>query len=353
MEEGDVKIGGVLCSLIILTACSSNDPGLREESDEQPNAQETIIKNLNVPWEIVRSENTFYLTERSGVIATFENSLERESLQLSKSVHSEGEGGLLGMALANDFSQTKTAFLYHTYLENGKTFNRVIKVELEGDTWKETKELIANIPGSQFHNGGRLKIGPDRMLYITTGDAANPQLAQDKKSLAGKILRMDVEGNVPEDNPFDDSYVYSYGHRNPQGLAWDENGQLYSSEHGQSAHDEINQIDAGKNYGWPVIEGDEVADGMEHPLYQSGEDTWAPSGMVFQEDNLYVACLRGEEIRSFQLNGHGTKIVKEGIGRVRSIYQDKATLYAITNNKDGRGTPDKGDDHMVKVSLDK
>ncbi len=355
MEEGDMRIRGVFCAIIILTACSSNEPksSSSEEIIEEASSEQIIIQNLNVPWEVLQSENTFYLPERSGVIANYNNSLERQPLQLSKSVHSEGEAGLLGMELAEDFLQSKTAFLYHTYLEDGKTFNRVVKVELMDGSWKETDELLSKIPGSQFHNGGRLKLGPDNMLYVTTGDAGKPELAQDKDSLAGKILRMDVEGNVPEDNPFAGSYVYSYGHRNPQGLAWDKNGQLYSSEHGQSAHDEINQIDAGKNYGWPVIEGDEVADGMEHPLYQSGEDTWAPSGMVFQEDSLYVACLRGEEIRSFQLNGHSTKVVKEGIGRIRSIYQDEDTLYAITNNKDGRGKPVNADDRMVKVSLDK
>ncbi|MFP3470780.1 PQQ-dependent sugar dehydrogenase, partial [Micrococcus sp. SIMBA_144] len=148
--------------------------------------------------------------------ANVTNRLERQSLQLSKAIHSEGEGGLLGLALSEDSPESQTAFLYHTYLEDSKTLNRVVQVELKEGIWTETDELLSNIPGSQFHNGGRVKVGPDGMLYITTGDAGEPELAQNKESLAGKILRMDVDGNVPEDNPFKDSYVYSYGHRNPQ-----------------------------------------------------------------------------------------------------------------------------------------
>lgn len=341
-------------AILLLTACSSNGPNdaSNELEDKEKQAEKAYIENLNVPWELELFQETFYITERSGAIVTYKNNLERQSLQLSKDIHNEGEGGLLGLALSEDFPESQTAFLYHTYLEDSQTMNRVVKVVLKEGIWTETDELLSNIPGSQYHNGGRLKLGPDGMLYITTGDAGKPDLAQNKESLAGKILRMDTEGNVPEDNPFYGSYVYSYGHRNPQGLAWNDEGQLFSSEHGQSAHDEINQIDPGNNYGWPVIEGDEVADGMTQPLYHSGKDTWAPSGMVFWNNQLYVACLRGEAIRSFQLKGQGTTIVKDELGRVRSLFLDEENLYAITNNKDGRGDPVKEDDRMIKVKVE-
>lgn len=352
-EAYTVRKRGVIGAFLLLVACSSNEPNDRSnEHVAEENLAGEFIENLDVPWEITRSEGTFYLTERSGMMANVTNRLERQLLQLSKAIHSEGEGGLLGLALSEDFQESQTAFLYYTYLEDGKTLNRVVKVQLKEGVWTETAALLDKIPGSQFHNGGRVKLGPDGMLYITTGDAGEPELAQNKESLAGKILRMDVQGNVPEDNPFKGSYVYSYGHRNPQGLTWNDEGQLFSSEHGQSGHDEINQIDAGNNYGWPVIEGDEVADGMTQPLYHSGTDTWAPSGMVFLNDQLYVACLRGEAIRSFQLRGQGTTIVKDGIGRVRSLFLDEEYLYAITNNKDGRGEPVKEDDRIIKLIID-
>ncbi|TKD71248.1 PQQ-dependent sugar dehydrogenase [Pseudalkalibacillus hwajinpoensis] len=349
-----LKRSGILLSLLLATGCSVNETDQETEGvGEQERAAEVVIENLDVPWEITKSEETFYLTERAGTIVTYEKGeIERQSVQLSVPIHHEGEGGLLGLQLAPDFSTSKSAFIYHTYHKEGNTFNRVVKVVLKDGEWRETKELLANIPGSLYHNGGRVKVGPDEMLYITTGDAGNPKLAQDVNSTAGKILRMTLSGTTPNDNPFRGSLVYSYGHRNPQGLAWDDKDQLYSSEHGQSAHDEINKIEAGKNYGWPVIEGDKKEQGMETPLYHSGNNTWAPSGIVVKDNKLYMAGLRGEEIRAFKLNGHESEVIIDGIGRIRSIFQEHNMIYAITNNKDGRGKAIKGDDRMVKTEIE-
>lgn len=312
-----------------------------------------VIENLDIPWEITKNEEAFYLTERAGTIVKYENGeVQRHPVQLSVPIHHEGEGGLLGLQLSPDFKTSKSAFIYHTYQDDGNTFNRVVKVVLKDGEWREDQELLENIPGSLYHNGGRVRIGPDEMLYITTGDAGSPELAQDVKSTAGKILRMTLSGQIPTDNPFKGSLVYSYGHRNPQGLAWDEKGQLYNSEHGQSAHDEINKIEAGKNYGWPVIEGDKKEKGMETPLYHSGNDTWAPSGIVVKDNKLYMAGLRGEEIRAFNLSGNKSEMIVDKIGRIRSLFQENNTIYAITNNKDGRGKAIKEDDRMVKTEID-
>ncbi|WP_347549913.1 PQQ-dependent sugar dehydrogenase [Pseudalkalibacillus hwajinpoensis] len=347
-----LKLSRAVVIVMLVTGCAGGNEGSQEAPTEEMNKEiDVVVENLNVPWEITKSDNTFYLTERSGTIVEVANGkVTRQPVDLSFSVHDEGEGGLLGMQL-QDFSSSSTAFIYHTYQEQGVTLNRIVKVKLENGVWKETEELLSNIPGAQFHNGGRIKLGPDGKLYITTGDAGQPELAQDVTSLAGKILRMNVDGTVPEDNPFEHSFVYSFGHRNPQGLAWDKNGQLYNSEHGQSAHDEINEIEAGKNYGWPEIEGDEEKEGMETPLYHSGNDTWAPSGMLVYDDLLYVAGLRGEEIRTFKLDGSETKKYVDSIGRIRSLYQEESMLYAITNNRDGRGNPVKEDDRMVKIGV--
>ncbi|WP_053216010.1 PQQ-dependent sugar dehydrogenase [Guptibacillus hwajinpoensis] len=349
-----LKQSGVILSLLLITGCSVNDIS---DDKVSPTVEETttevVIENLNVPWEITKSEGTFYLTERSGTIVQFENEeVERQPVYLDVPINDEGEGGLLGLQLSSNFTTSKKAIIYHTYQEDGRTLNRVVNVELEDGKWKETEELLSNIPGSLYHNGGRVKMGPDGMLYITTGDAGDPGLAQNLNSLAGKILRMTESGAIPNDNPMEGSLVYSYGHRNPQGLAWDEKGQLFSSEHGQSAHDEINKIEAGKNYGWPVIEGDQNEEGMETPLYHSGNETWAPSGILVDGNTLYMAGLRGEEIRAFDLNGDQTDVIADGIGRIRSLYFENDTILAITNNRDGRGNPTKEDDRMVRIKLD-
>lgn len=175
--------------------------------------------------------------------------------------------------------------------------NKVVQVLYDRHYCKETNVLLERIPGHELYNGGRIAIGPDGKLYVATGWAHEEEFAQDIDNLAGKILRMNLDGSIPEDNPFPDSYVYSYGHRNPQGLAWNSNGTImYSSEHGESAHDEINIIEPGKNYGWPKITGDGVREGMEKPLLQSGNDTLAPSGITFFEDHLFITGLRGQSL---------------------------------------------------------
>src|SRR5699024_10840772 len=157
------------------------------------------------------------------------------------------QAGFLGFTLAPDFETSNRGFAYYTYQEDGDILNRIVALELEDDLWKETEVLLDNIPGGEINTGGRIRIGPDDMLYATTGDTEQPEVAQQLDNLAGKILRMDLQGGITDDNPFDDSYVYSYGHRNSQGLAWDDQGNLYSSEHGESGNDEINLIKAGHN----------------------------------------------------------------------------------------------------------
>jgi len=187
-----------------------------------------------------------------------------------------GEGGLLGIAVHPRFAENQLIYLYYTYERSGGLANKVVRFKFEGDSLVSGETVIENIPGATIHDGGRIKFGPDGFLYITTGDASVPESAQDRSSLAGKILRLKDDGSIPPDNPFPDSPVYSYGHRNPQGLAWDADEKLWATEHGSAATDELNLIEPGRNYGWPTIRGDETAPGMVSPVIQSGTTTWAP-----------------------------------------------------------------------------
>ncbi|MBA4495727.1 PQQ-dependent sugar dehydrogenase [Paenactinomyces guangxiensis] len=344
-----------------LASCTPvSEPPAAEEISGIPDLKpETVAQKLRTPWSIAVHDGTFYISERSGTIVKVnQGNSERQRLKLKHLVYEEGEGGFLGIVLAPDFAQSRLAYAYYTYRENGQTYNRVIMIkELEADgLWTETKTLIDKIPGAVFHNGGRLAIGPDQHLYITTGDARQEELAQNVRSLAGKILRLKLNGEIPEDNPFPHSYVYSYGHRNPQGLAWDADGNMYSSEHGPSTvpggHDEINLIKSGKNYGWPKMIGDEKKGEMISPLYHSGDHTWAPSGIAIdQKKQIYVAALRGQQLLRFSTSSKKAETVLEGMGRFRDVYILDDELYILTNNTDGRGVPEESDDRLLKIKL--
>ncbi|MYL54729.1 quinoprotein glucose dehydrogenase [Pontibacillus yanchengensis] len=341
----------------VLVGCSSSPSEQEKDSNptiNQTNEQQVLATNLKVPWDIVKFEDDFFISERGGDLVKVEGEGNKTpmQLQLQEDIVEVGEGGLLGFIVAPDFTSTKGAYLYHTYVDGGKRLNRVIKVKLENDTWVEQKVLLDQIPGERIHNGGRLEIGPDEKLYVSTGDAANKSSAQDLNSLSGKILRMNLDGTIPGDNPFENSYVYSYGHRNPQGMTWSEDGTMYAAEHGSTAHDEINIIEAGKNYGWPVIQGDEQKEGMETPLFHSGDDTWAPSALAYRDGKLYAAGLRGEQIREFNVDSMESTIYLSGVGRVRDILFANGNMYFITNNTDGRGNPQPEDDKLIKLPLE-
>lgn len=346
----------LLGMVVLLSGCSlfeKNDEGI--EGDEvvvnQPNI-EVLAEKLQVPWSIDKVNQAFYISERTGTIVKIENGkTERQPVHLKKPLAKAAEAGLLGFVLDPQFLINHKAYAYYTYGDDGEgQFNRIIVLRTNGVEWSEESTLLDRIPSAAFHHGGRLKIGPDGLLYITTGDATFPESAQDVNSVNGKILRMTLDGKIPADNPFPNSYVYSYGHRNPQGLVW-VGKTLYASEHGQSALDEINRITPGANYGWPVIQGSEQKAGMVTPLYQSGDETWAPSGMAAANEKLYVATLRGNAVREFGLLQKQTRPVITSLGRIRDLYVDGDYLYFVSNNTDGRGTPDENDDKLYRVLL--
>lgn len=347
----------IIWCLFLLAGCTVDQDNSSQEKEviSPQEDREVLAENLHIPWSINKFDETFYISERTGSIVKIAGGKqERQKVELQKPLSTAAEAGLLGLILSPDFMKSNEAFAYYTYEDNGDQYNRIVILSLNDDVWREEKTLIDGIPSGQYHHGGRLKIGPDGKLYATTGDAAtNPEIAQDLQSLGGKILRINLDGTIPDDNPIHDSYVYSYGHRNPQGLAWTSDGKLYASEHGPSAHDEINNIQPGKNYGWPILQGSQSKSGMETPLFQSGSNmTWAPSGMVASNGKLYVATLRGNAVREFDLNSNQTREVVTGLGRIRDIYIEGNTLYFVSNNTDGRGNPDETDDKLYRVKLE-
>lgn len=348
-----------MVSVLLVAGCSENqqtDPVIEqpETTNVQENTlREVIAENLASPWSIAKAEQTFYVTERGGSIVKIEDGeMERQQVQLEKELATASEAGLLGFVLAPDFAETGIAYAYYTYEDGSGQYNRIVTMRLENGLWREEQLLLDQIPSGSFHHGGRIKIGPDGKLYATAGDASAADIAQEPGSLGGKILRLNLDGSIPDDNPVPDSYVYSAGHRNPQGLAWTSDGKLYASEHGNRANDEINLIEAGQNYGWPIIEGKEQQEGLISPIFTSGDGTtWAPSGMDVYENKLYVAALRGTAVLEFDLAANSYHEVITDVGRVRDIWIDGDDMYMITNNTDGRGTPQQGDDKLYKISL--
>lgn len=346
-----------IMTVLFISGCSAdNNQKLNEEEANEAVARqvEVIATDLDIPWNITKQDNTYYLSQRSGSVFKVDGETgakTKQAVNVTKKVLHVGEGGLLGFILSPNFESTQEAYAYHTYELNGHVFNRIVLLQLNQNQWQEKAIILEGISGGRIHNGGRIKIGPDGKLYATAGDAGNPDNAQNINSLAGKILRMELDGSIPKDNPIANSYVFSYGHRNPQGLAWDENGKLYSSEHGQTAHDEINQVEPGKNYGWPVIEGDETASNMVSPLFHTGKETWAPSGIEIKNGKIYVATLRGESIRVVDIAGKKEQVLFESVGRMRDVLIEDDVLYTITNNRDGRGNPREGDDRLFRLSI--
>ncbi|MGE7985013.1 PQQ-dependent sugar dehydrogenase [Lysinibacillus fusiformis] len=351
-------IPSLLIAIIMCVACTSTKgKDERKVQQEEPSKVtpnvEIIAEQLQTPWSIEKSDSALYVTERPGnIVMITEDGVERQQVLLKKELSAAPEAGLLGFVLAPDFTTTNIAFAYYTYEEGSAQFNRVVTLTLIDNKWQETDLLIDRIRSGTYHHGGRLKIGPDSKLYVTVGDATKPSLAQDLDALEGKILRLNLDGSILNDNPFPRSYVYSYGHRNPQGLAWATDGTMYASEHGNAANDEINMIEKGKNYGWPLMEGTDKQQHMVTPLFTSGSTkTWAPSGITVVNDQLYAAALRGTAVLTFDVNRQKQDVLLSEFGRIRDVFMDGSYLYFISNNTDGRGDPQPDDDKLYRTPL--
>lgn len=309
---------------------------------------ETVIEGLNYPWDIVADGPRFIITEKSGQIAIVEGQhLRRTPIQTSDPLRTDGGAGLMGIALAPDFAATGRAFLYYSYDDNGP-LNRIVAAQFDGETWRETAILIDAIPGHRLYNGGRIAIGPDGHLYATTGWTENRDRPQDPTSLAGKTLRVALDGSIPADNPVPGLPLWSLGHRNPQGLAFSPAGELFVAEHGQSALDEVNLIHPGANYGWPLVQGDQTLAGTEPPFTHSGSTTWAPSGAAFAGDRLLVAGLRGGLLALDRDARRMVRVADTG-DRLRQVLPVGADIYVITTNRSPRGAG-PSQDRLIRLS---
>lgn len=322
--------------------------------DDDPSAAASIAEHLAVPWSIAPlPDGDFLLTEREGSlrrIGQYETSIPIDS------VVAQGEGGLLGLVLDPQYEDNNYIYLYMTTEQD----NRIVRYTFDGERIADSVVILEGIPKSSNHNGGRITFGPDDLLYVGTGDAGNEALAQDAASLAGKVLRINKDGSVPANNPFD-SPVYSLGHRNIQGLAWDDDGRLWSTEHGRSGGqtglDEINLIEAGGNYGWPQIQGDETQEGMISPALHSGEvTTWAPGSLAYTDGHLLFGGLRGQSLYEVRIEGDSLVDLRahyaQDFGRIRDVIVSNDAILFSTSNKDGRGTPSETDDRIIRVQAD-
>jgi glucose/arabinose dehydrogenase len=335
---------------------------------------ETVVSGLEVPWALAFApDGRLLVTERPGRIRVVAGGrLQPEPVATLPAVYASGESGLMGLALDPDFARTGHLYVCYTARGGGGLVqraigggrvNRLSRLTLAGGRAGDERVLLDDMPGAATHDGCRVKFGPDGKLYVTMGDASDAHLAQRPDSPAGKIHRLEPDGSVPADNPFRrdggaPSSVWSLGHRNPQGLAWDAAGRLYASEHGPSAHDEVNLVEPGKNYGWPEVSGRARSDGARFvdPVAESGDrDTWAPSGMAFLDGHLYVAGLRGQRLVRLTLAADGgvsavTSLLAGVHGRLRDVVAGPdGALYVATSNRDGRGSPRPDDDRILRV----
>ncbi len=321
-------------------------------------AVQVVATNLQEPWAMTFADNKIFFTEKVGRVRVIDNGTLVNDSVADLHVADVTEAGLLGIAADPDFGKNHYLYVYYTYKDGDNLWNKVLRMTVYDDKIADATTILDKIPGAEFDDGGVIKFGPDKKLYIGTGDATNQNSTQDLNSLAGKILRINSDGSFPKDNPFPDSPVYSYGHRNPQGLTWDDKGNLYETEEGPTRNDEINLIKPGQNYGWPSQEC------TGSPKFKSPlvcyNPSIGPAGITYytgekldMKDSLILAALLGHGVYQLPLQ-NGTissqKIILDGAGRIRDVEEGPdGSLYVLTSNTDGQGYPEKNDDKLLRI----
>jgi glucose/arabinose dehydrogenase len=375
---------GLLVSAVVLTGCSSDgsasaaDPSPSSPSPSSPassspsaspgpgasagsvpdvRVQRTLATGLDVPWGIAfLADGSALIAQRpTGKVVRIGAKGGTTPVGTVPGVADQGEGGLLGLAVL-PLKAPEADVTVFAYLTSTEGDNRVVKMTFNGKKLGRPTPVLTGIPAAGFHNGGLVTVGPDGKLWIGTGEAGQRPRSQDRGNLGGKILRINVDGSIPKDNPFPGSAVYSLGHRNVQGLAFDSTGQPWAVEFGQNTWDELNRIVPGGNYGWPEVEGKEAKKGFIEPLVQWPTNEASPSGMAIVDDVAYVGGLRGQRLWQVPLTGTTTGTPKaffEGkYGRIRAVAATPdGGLWITTSNRDGRGDPAPDDDKVLRLSL--
>ena len=328
---------------------------------------ETVVEGLEVPWDLAFTpDGRMLITERPGRIRVVSDGTLQEAPYATIDVFHRSEAGLMGITIHPDFAANGYIYVCYTYREGRSTLNRIARLTDQGDRATDHHVILDHIPGATRHDGCRIRFGPDGYLYATTGDATDPGLSQDLDSLAGKVLRMADDGSVPPDNPFSGSLVYTWGHRNPQGLAWHPaTGDPFITEHGPDRDDEVNLLEQGKNYGWPDVTGAPGEPGFVDSTL-SLTPTVAIAGAAFVsgnrlpdawQGNLVFAALKSSHLQRVVLEPPGYRSVasrqtlfQEQFGRLRAVVMGPdGYLYFTTSNRDGRGRPREGDDRLLRL----
>ena len=342
---------------------------------------DTIASGLEVPWALAFApDGRVFVTERVGRIRVIENGILRRDEWASLAVAARGEAGLMGIAVPPDFATSRHVFVVATFDDAGVLVNRVMRFTDDGGRGVNPTVVLDGIPAAKYHAGDAIAFGPDGMLYVATGDARDPDSAQDERSLAGKILRVRPDGGVPDDNPTPGSLIYARGVRNTQGLAWDpETRQAFATDHGPSGFpneyfrrdgDELNVISPGANLGWPTVAALTRSSRYTAPLVDWSDPGIAPAGLAMYSGphapwagSLFVAALKGEQLRRVVVQHDATSstnwralgdepLFVHAFGRLRAVAMGPdGMIYFTTSNRDGRGVPRPGDDHVFRLRV--
>ena len=353
-----VVIIAVSFSTLVLT--SGTDPiPLPEPTVNSKNDFVSILgENLDKPRAIAVADDRIFVTEKDGFVRVVQDGVLLESPLAAFRAADVFDGGLLGIATHPNFSKNHFLYVFLTYEEDGNLWNKVLRITEHENKLKDAETIFDKIPGSSFTNGGFIKFGPDDKIYVGTGTVSDSShIPQDLDSLSGKILRLNDDGTIPDDNPFPDSPVYSLGHRNPQGMTWDNNGNMFVAEFGPEKNDEINQIISGKNYGWPEQEcsgNDKFEDAIlcYDPSIEPGGILFYSGDSIEFEFPFIMASMRAANLYQvdFEEGLSSQKSILSGIGRVRDVVQgNDGSLYVITSNTDGKGFPDAMDDKLLRI----